>query len=341
MKKIYKKVNNNNTFKNTNVFTIIYCEDAKPFEHYDISGITEDDKNLIMPAVLLVTRYDGTLGFPGGRVEKGESPREAAIREIFEELNIHTNISEDEYFTTFCNETQENITYLKKTSYEFLKTIQKESVKAMHAYSENIGTIILPINDFTLDSIPNMLFAGSAKEELQLFIDKIIGDDMIERAYSLAKKYFEPKLRNNGNNYFDDHILKVYEEGKKLDLDKEQLTALLLHDMYEDTDITKEYMIDNFGKNVERYVDLMTIRDKDRFFYEVKKATDDPKVRPLRFADRYSNLKQTSIKTNSVDFIKRILYTTENFYIPNFKGSFKYKLEKEVNRLREEINKKM
>lgn len=30
--------------------------------------------------------------FPGGKIEKGESKKEALIRELFEELNINTNI---------------------------------------------------------------------------------------------------------------------------------------------------------------------------------------------------------------------------------------------------------
>lgn len=343
MREGYKREENLSPFKITNVFGILYCEDGKPFERYDEPGIGNEIKNKTMPVVLLIMRYDGTIGFPGGNVKEGESVKVALAREISEEINLYCKGITDpsyEYFTTFSKGNQENITYINKVDYNFLKKVHEHSVYARHAHSEVLGTILLPINEFTTTNISEMLFAGSAKEELELFIDRLIGDSIIEKAYNLSKKYFEPKLRNNGNNYFDDHILKVYEEGKKLRLNNQQLAALLLHDMYEDTDITKEYMIDNFGKTVEKYVDLMTIRHKDRYFYEVKKATDDPMVRPLRFADRYSNLKQTSIETNSVDFIKNILYTTVNFYLPNFDGKFEELLRKEVIRLTDEIKDK-
>lgn len=158
-----------------------------------------------------------------------------------------------------------------------------------------------------------------------------------EKALNIARKHFEPIMRNNGRNYFEDHIMNVYKECKVLNLNEEQLVASILHDMYEDTSVTKEYIVDNFGKTIEKYVDLMTIRDKSKFFDEVKKATDNEFVKPVRFADRYSNLKQTSIKENSVDFMKRILYTTEMFYIPNFDGELKSILENECKRIKLEI----
>lgn len=160
---------------------------------------------------------------------------------------------------------------------------------------------------------------------------------LVKKALEVAEIYFKPIVRNNGSNYFEDHILKVYEECKQLNLNEEQLAASILHDIYEDTNIAKDYMVENFGDTVEKYVDLMTIRDKTKFFDEVKKASDNELVRPIRFADRYSNLKQTSIKTNSVDFMKRIIFTTEQFYIPNFTGEFKEILINEVNRLKREI----
>ena len=38
--------------------------------------------------VLLVQKWDGTWGLPGGRVEKGESPRKAVRRELREETGL-------------------------------------------------------------------------------------------------------------------------------------------------------------------------------------------------------------------------------------------------------------
>lgn len=42
----------------------------------------------LFPMVLLVQRWDGLIGFPGGMGKPGESPLEAAIRETAEEVNF-------------------------------------------------------------------------------------------------------------------------------------------------------------------------------------------------------------------------------------------------------------
>jgi 8-oxo-dGTP diphosphatase len=44
--------------------------------------------------ILLVQKWDGTWGLPGGRIEKGESPRRAVRREVREETGLRLHDAE-------------------------------------------------------------------------------------------------------------------------------------------------------------------------------------------------------------------------------------------------------
>ena len=50
--------------------------------------------------ILMVHRWDGRIGFPGGKVDEGETLVEAAKRELFEEVGLKENIK-DEVFCSF------------------------------------------------------------------------------------------------------------------------------------------------------------------------------------------------------------------------------------------------
>jgi len=65
-------------------FVIFYCLNRKPWESYREAD--EERKALTIPTCLMINRWDGTIGFIGGRIEKGEAFEEAVKREVFEEI---------------------------------------------------------------------------------------------------------------------------------------------------------------------------------------------------------------------------------------------------------------
>ena len=78
-------------YKNSAVM-ILLCEDEK---NHDINVIFEVRSNKLKS-------QPGDICLPGGMIEKGESPKEAAIRETMEELNLNKDdikyIGEMDYF---------------------------------------------------------------------------------------------------------------------------------------------------------------------------------------------------------------------------------------------------
>lgn len=70
-------------------------------------------------AILLLKKYNGDWVFPKGRLEKGETPKEAALREVLEEASVNGEISE----------------YIGETNYCYRKVSCNETVfKTVHWY---------------------------------------------------------------------------------------------------------------------------------------------------------------------------------------------------------------
>lgn len=52
----------------------------------DYDGVPEAERNRLHAVVLMVDRWDGRVGFPGGLVGEGEAPLDALLRELAEEV---------------------------------------------------------------------------------------------------------------------------------------------------------------------------------------------------------------------------------------------------------------
>lgn len=80
---------------------------------------------------------------------------------------------------------------------------------------------------------------------------------MVEKAYEVAKKAHEGQLRKSGEPYII-HPLCVGLILTELKLDKESISAGLLHDVIEDTDMSLEELTEIFGEEVAFLVDGVT-----------------------------------------------------------------------------------
>ncbi len=130
---------------------------------------------------------------------------------------------------------------------------------------------------------------------------------MIEKAYAVAKKAHSGQFRKSGEPYII-HPLCVGIILTELKLDKESISAGLLHDVVEDTDMTLEELEDLFGSEVAFLVDGVTklgqigdISDKTEEQAEnLKKMfiamAKDIRVLIIKLADRLHNIRTLNFR---------------------------------------------
>lgn len=125
---------------------------------------------------------------------------------------------------------------------------------------------------------------------------------MIEKAYRFAKSSHGDQKRKSGEPYII-HPLHTAIILADLELDKESIMAGLLHDVMEDTSVTRAIMIEEFGEEVTDLVDGVTKLTK--LDYDVDKVEEqaenlrkmflamakDIRVILIKLADRLHNMR--------------------------------------------------
>lgn len=84
-----------------------------------------------------------------------------------------------------------------------------------------------------------------------------VNTKLILKAYNYSKSHHEGQKRLSGEEYII-HPLYVADILSQIELDDETICAALLHDVVEDTDITKEDLKREFGEEITEIVDGVT-----------------------------------------------------------------------------------
>jgi GTP pyrophosphokinase len=131
--------------------------------------------------------------------------------------------------------------------------------------------------------------------------------DLIMKAYEFAKNSHKKQLRLSGENYII-HPMEVAYTLADLEMDDSTIAAALLHDVVEDTDVTNQDIIDEFGEEIAEMVSgvtklsklqYTTIEDQQvenyrKMFLAMGK---DIRVILIKLADRLHNMRTLSFLT--------------------------------------------
>ncbi|MBW4029158.1 MAG: bifunctional (p)ppGpp synthetase/guanosine-3',5'-bis(diphosphate) 3'-pyrophosphohydrolase [Acidobacteria bacterium] len=149
--------------------------------------------------------------------------------------------------------------------------------------------------------------AGSVERLVARFLEHHDGGDvaLIRRAGIVAINAHEGQLRRTGEPYVT-HPIAVADITADLGLDEMTIAAALLHDAVEDTGVTNEWLIGEFGPKVAAVVDGVT--KLDRLEFDSKEAqqaatirkmfiamAQDWRVLMIKLADRLHNMRTISV----------------------------------------------
>lgn len=135
--------------------------------------IPKELRNVKVPMVIMIDRWDGTKGFVGGNVEKGESLLNAALREFYEEVNYKIKPEQIIDSTIVAShETPKLVTHLinVEVSEDVIREILASAHKAEHFLSEVAGVSAIPFINYpnapAFDNFIKNSFAKTVKEEI-------------------------------------------------------------------------------------------------------------------------------------------------------------------------------
>ena len=125
--------------------------------------------------------------------------------------------------------------------------------------------------------------------------------DLIKKAYAYAKDHHGDQLRKSGEPYII-HPVQVAYILSTLGMDENTVCAALLHDIVEDTDVTKEVLAQEFGTEIAELVDGVTKLSKLKYASVEEQQVEnyrkmflamgkDIRVILIKLADRLHNMR--------------------------------------------------
>ena len=166
---------------------------------------------------------------------------------------------------------------------------------------------------------------SQAKAQLKQVVETYLPAErvsMVMLASDFADMAHEGVTRKSGEPYIL-HPIAVSALLAQMHLDADTLMAALLHDVIEDTPISKDEIREKFGKAVAEMVDGVTKMtassdkkyNKAASFRKILQATlQDPRVIVIKLADRYHNM--TTLESLRPDKRARIAQETYDIFVP-------------------------
>lgn len=168
--------------------------------------------------------------------------------------------------------------------------------------------------------------------------------EIVKRAYEYADTLHKGQMRQSGEPYIS-HPLNVAYILAEMHADRDTISAGLLHDTLEDTNITKEDISHDFNQNIAGLVDGVTKLSKmnfsskqDQNYANTRKIitgiTEDVRIIIIKLADRLHNMRTLQFKSEFKQ--KENALETMEIFVPlaYYIGAYRIKSELEDLSLR-------
>lgn len=173
------------------------------------------------------------------------------------------------------------------------------------------------------------------------YLKKQVNLDTIKRAYELAKKQHEGQFRKSNDPYIQ-HPLEVAYMLTELHAGPNTIAAGFLHDVLEDTDITREKMEEMFGSDITNIVDGVTKISKLKYMTQEKvlakthqkiliAMAKDIRVILVKLVDRVHNMR--TLEYQPLEKQKKIARETIELYAPLAHRLGMYRIKAELEDL--------
>lgn len=149
--------------------------------------------------------------------------------------------------------------------------------------------------------------------------------DFLKKCYRFAENAHRKQMRKSGDPYFI-HCIRTAEILAQLRLDMDTICAGLMHDVLEDTGITRSKLEEKFGKNIAQLVEGVTKigrykfsggkrkRQADTYRKLLLATAEDMRVILIKLADRLHNMETLEHLTTEQQ--QRIAKETLEIYAP-------------------------